>query len=233
MNNNQKNSVRLEGLARGVNVTRLDDGSYAARVGIVTMHPRGGLPKGTSARGSDGYEYINHEVRISGTQEQMSRFISLEKDFSDAVSNGTKAPEVRCSVEDGSLKCSEGKVFVEASPDAFKTLRRQLKTENNNTADIEGRVLRVISADDFALLEFEASGSRFMSFISRKTDYGLWKDAVSGQVAAGDSVSFKGSLIQKDFSNGKRNIKICVVAPREMSKLNLVQKAGRKSGPSL
>lgn len=220
------NRVHLEGILEAFQILGKNNDKVVAWASVVTLHPKK-FAFGEKATASERFDLIHHDVRVVGRETDMEKLEGFSASLDSMKNTSALLP---CSV-DGVLS-SEGKdTFVLCWVDNLQK-SDLVKTNDNNRVEFSGRVLSVSESGNSALMTVSAGNGNceVVSFIPRSSE--AWSLIHSGKIKRGDTVSLSGPLLSCNFTDGKKNMRIAMVSPHSVKKLDISKKIG-KSGHSL
>ena len=215
------NSVHLDGIVESCRIVGETIGKTAAKVCVITLHPREqSFGSGTPVSVSE-YEKIRHNVRVVASGRYADLLRSLEKEIRTEKASG-KVDLMSlhpCSV-DGVILEQDGENFVEARDGGF-LLTEKVKTKGNDVAKVVGKVAAVSFTDESARVAVETPHGKIYSFFLKQVNRAGWDAVAGGKLAKGDVLLLQGPVMNMAFTDGHKTLRTSMLVPHVIQKQRL------------
>lgn len=224
------NSVQLDGLVESCRIVGELSGRTVAKLSVVTLHPNGSAGV-ASVPLSSQYDKFHHLVRVCASGETAKALALLEKELrTERAAGEVDLMSLHpCSVS-GVLRFGpDGDALVDVLDGGF-SLTDRVKTRDNNLVRITGNVLSVSFTDESARLQVGTDEGPVSVFFPKSLNRSGWDAVSAGKLSKGDMLTLSGPLVVSEYTDGKKDIRTCMLTPHAIHKHKLERK--RSSGQS-
>ena len=230
--NNTSNIVHLEGPVDKCLTRDLDGGALLALIELSTASAR------KTAEGNRSFSNVMfHRIEVLTRNEEKAN--ELRRIAQELRQEGADHPFL--SVKGGLSVNSNGQVFVLAD-DRTGELKLVDKKDASfkNTVNISGKILQTSSNNAYAVATLAVANAmegmpdvRIPVCIYHNDNPKQWTELSGGKIQKGQTMSVRGPLITRPYSDGEKTKSICSVNIKKYEILDQIKKETKKSTMSV